>query len=239
MRLSKDRGSRSPLRGWIGAAALASVLALVTPTSPAAATLSQSAPEPIEGIWTQGNFGYPTRIEVVATGSNTFVGTVLESSVECLPVRLEIWHLEGSGTTYTGTVFWYESSCAERGQRETVWEIFEDGTMRFCSDDPKDPTRTDCVDFAAAKQVVLSGPEFVERGERFEFDVEIRGVESCVGLEIALMKEVAGTFGIIKKVEAQGCDLTIKQRLRKDANFKARIVGDPSSDSSVILIGVR
>lgn len=239
MRLANGRSRWSPLRGSIGVAALASILFLATLPPLAVAAPSQTTPEPIEGIWTQSNFGYPTRIEVVATGFQTFVGTVLESSVECLPVGLEIWHLQGSGNSYTGSVFWYESSCAERGQGETVWEIFDDGTMRFCSVDPKDPNRTDCVNFGVARQVVLSGPEFIERAERFEFNVEVRGVESCVGLQIALMKEVAGAFGIIRKVDAQACDLTIKQRLRKSANFKARIIGDTSSDSPVIMVEVR
>lgn len=239
MRLANGRSGRSPLWGLIGVAALASVFGLTTISPLALGATSQAGPEPIEGIWAFPNIGYPNRVEVVATGPQTFVGTVLESDVECLPVGLDVWHLQGSGNTYTGTVYWYDYPCAERGQGETVWEISEDGSMRFCSVDPKDPNRTDCVTFERARQVLLSGPEFIERAERFEFDVEIVGVDSCAGLQIALLKEVAGAFGIIKKVDAQACDLTIKQRLRKSANFKARIIGDTSSDSPVIMVEVR
>lgn len=234
-----DGGRRRARRGPIVLLSLCLLLAPTLTVPTVAAPSSQAAPEPIEGIWTQLGFGYPSRIEVVATGSGSFVGTVLESAVDCLPVGLEIWHLQGSGTSYTGTVFWYESNCSERGQGETEWTINDDGTMRFCSIDPKDPNRTDCVDFGLAKAVVLSGPEFVERAERFDFDVEIRGVESCAGLEIALLKEVGGTFGIIKKVEPGSCDLTIKQRLRRDATFKARIAGEPSTDSPSVTVKVR
>jgi hypothetical protein len=198
--------------------------------------------QPIEGIWTQGSY-YPTKVEVVATGSGTYEGTVLESPVECLPVGLNIWHIQGTGSPYTGTIYWYETSgCAHRGDGQSTFTVQPNGReMRFCSTDPQDPNRTDCVNFTKLIRVTLEGPEFVERVESFEVTATVEAESfDCTGHQALLLRSASSTFGIIKTVDFEpDCSATFMIRLRRDRNLKARIAGDPSSDSDPITVKVR
>ena len=221
--------------------ALISLTPLVLVVGAASPTQGGSQ-QPIEGIWTQSSF-YPTKVEVVATGSGTYEGTVLESPVECLPVGLNVWHIQGTGNSYTGTIYWYEiNPCAHRGDGQSTFTVQPNGTeMRFCSTDPKDPNRTDCLNFTKLIQVTLEGPEFVERVERFEVTATIEEESfDCSGRQAALLRSAGTAFGIIKTVDFDDdCSATFEIRLRRDRSLKARIAGDPSSDSPPIIVKVR
>ena len=197
--------------------------------------------QPIEGIWRQSSF-YPTKVEVVATGAGQYEATVLESPVQCLPVGLNIWHIQGTGNSYTGTIYWYESNCDHRGDGQSVWTVQPNGRdMNFCSTDPKDPNRTDCLSFTKLIEVKLEGPEFVERLERFELTAEVTDESfDCSDKQASLLRSAGAAYGIIKTVDFDAdCSATFMIRLRRDRNLKARITNDPFSDSPPISVKVR
>lgn len=224
---------RSLLRaGAISTLLVAQLLLHVTPAS--AQTTER---DPIVGVWTHPG----GEVTVSSSGGSSFQGIVTGVSGNCWHLGQQLWTISGkTGTTYSGTVAWFNFDCSDRGQSPGTFVINDAATsLEVCSTDPVDG-HGECYTMTKDPRVVdLSGPEFVERAERFEFDVEVLGVDDCNGLRIVLLKQVAGVFGVIKGVDATACTFTIKQRVRRDATFKARIAGERSTDSQPVTIKVR
>ena len=100
------------------------------------------AVEPIEGSWLFQN----GEVLVQATGPGTFTGTVVKPTVfagACPhPAGQQMWQINGSGMSYTGTHTWYGEDCSEKPGGESTWTITNSDptsfTLRFCTVSPGD-----------------------------------------------------------------------------------------------------
>ena len=100
------------------------------------------AVEPIEGSWLFQN----GEVLVQATGPGTFTGTVVKPTVfagTCPhPAGQQMWQINGSAMSYTGTHTWYGADCSEKPGGESTWTITNSDpasfTLRFCTVSPGD-----------------------------------------------------------------------------------------------------
>jgi len=120
------------------------VVALVTMLLPVHVARAQT-PQPIVGDWQWGD----GVIRVTATGSNTYVGTVLNTgsveALECFGVGAVVWNLSGSGFSYSGTTNWASTAdCSSLGQGASTWTLASETQGQYCTTDPTGVRGTIC-----------------------------------------------------------------------------------------------
>ena len=95
-----------------------------------------AAAEPIEGEWI-GDVRQDTRVyRVESTGPRTFRGVIVQSEDPCFPVGMVQWQISGTGTSYTGTTQWVDTTtCRPTGLGSSTW-TFEAGQLRWQTTNP-------------------------------------------------------------------------------------------------------
>lgn len=114
------------------------------PGAPAPATGSGAA-QPIVGTWQLADGG---QMKVTATGPTTFAGAIAKASPgDCpLPIGFKRWAITGSGTSYTGTLAWFNNCKRASADGKATWKLStvagQQTRMAFCITKPGPPLDT-------------------------------------------------------------------------------------------------
>jgi len=108
---------------------LAGGLLIVALLGAAAAFAASRADDPIVGLWGRSD-GRQVR---VSGGGGSFSGVIVSSSSSCVPPGKQVWRISGSGSSYSGTMYWYDTSdCSAKGWGKATWTVSGD-SLQHCT----------------------------------------------------------------------------------------------------------
>lgn len=108
-----------------------------------AVSAARSADDPIVGLWERSD-GRQVR---VAGGGGSFSGTIARSLSSCTPVGKQVWRISGTAGSYSGTMWWYDTSdCSSVGWAHATWKLDGD-SLTHCTWNVAGES-TGCVDYS-------------------------------------------------------------------------------------------